>query len=192
MKKDALKNFSNNEDIESEDIIFVLKQSPSFFGRIFFICVVAIILIFISFYFWGASKITSYIILVSVAVIAYYFSYYYYRWSRTMYILTNDRIIAQKQTGWFAKILDETNLDNIRFVSHSVKGINQHILNTGNVFVRSSVAESGGLKMENIANPYDIQKTIIDTQKKHSSKVAEGMSEKDFQKEVRKKGPVIR
>ena len=192
MNKDTLKNFSSNEDLESEDIIFVLKQIPSFFGRIFVICILAIILIFVSFYFWGASKITSYVILISVIVIGYYFAYYYYRWSRTMYILTDDRIIAQKQTGWFAKILDETNLDNIRFVSHSVKGINQHILNTGNVFVRSSVAETGGLKMENIADPYDIQKTIINTQKKYSHNQAESISEKEYQKEVKKKGPVIR
>ena len=192
MKNNALKYFSQNEDLESEDIIFVLKQSPSFFGRIFIICVIAMILIFTSFYFWGASKITSYIIIISIILITYYFAYYYYRWSRTMYILTTNRIIAQKQTGWFAKSIDETNIDNIRFVSHSVKGINQHILNTGNVFVRSSVTEEGGLKMENIANPYDIQKTIIDTQKKYSGKVAEGISEKEYQKEVRKKGPVIR
>lgn len=192
MKNNALKYFSQNEDLESEDIIFVLKQSPSFFGRIFIICVIAMILIFTSFYFWGASKITSYIIIISIILITYYFAYYYYRWSRTIYILTTNRIIAQKQTGWFAKSIDETNIDNIRFVSHSVKGINQHILNTGNVFVRSSVTEEGGLKMENIANPYDIQKTIIDTQKKYSGKVAEGISEKEYQKEVRKKGPVIR
>lgn len=192
MKNNALKYFSQNEDLESEDIIFVLKQSPSFFGRIFIICVIAMILIFTSFYFWGASKITSYIIIISIILITYYFAYYYYRWSRTIYILTTNRIIAQKQTGWFAKSIDETNIDNIRFVSHSVKGINQHILNTGNVFVRSSVTEEGGLKMENIANPYDIQKTIIDTQKKYSGKVAESINEKEYQKEVRKKGPVIR
>ena len=109
-----------------------------------------------------------------------------------MYILTNERIISQKQKGWFAKTINETSLDNIRFVSHSIKGIGQHILNNGNVYIRSSLAEEGGLKIENIADPYEVQKAIIETQKKHTTNSAESMSEKEYQKEARKKGPIIR
>ncbi len=191
MKKEN-QSIENLEEFENEEVALVIKQSPSFFGRVFIMVLLAIIIIFACFYFWGASAVTSYAIIIAMAIIGYYFAYYYYLWSHTMYILTNERIVAQKQTGWFAKIMDETNLDNIRFVSHSVNGISQHILNTGNVFIRSSVAEEGGLKMENIASPYEIQKKIVATQKKYSGKTAESMSEKEFIKEVKRKGPVIR
>lgn len=191
MKSKDLNQIDNIDDLDSEEIIFVLKQSPSFFGRIFLVIIIALILIFVSFYYFGASKITSYLIFTALIIISYLFLFYYYRWSRTLYILTDQRIISQRQKGWLTKIVDETNLDSIRFVSHSVKGLSQYVLNTGNVFIRSSVVESGGLKIENIANPYEVQKKIVEIQKKYTSKEAESMSEKEFKKET-KKGPVIR
>lgn len=189
MSKDKEKN--NLQGFEDEEVVFMLRQSPSFFSKVFFIAIGAFILVLISFYFWRASKVTSYLILISIVVTGYYFLYYFYRWSRTMYILTNGRIVSQRQAGWFAKDVNETNLDSIRFVSHSVKGISQHLMNTGNIYIRSSVAEEGGLKMKNVASPYEIQKKIVATQKKYTSKEAESMSEKEFKKEVRKR-PIIR
>lgn len=174
-----------------EEVVLVIKQSPSFFTKVFLMILGAFVLVLISFYFWGASKITSYLILIALVVVGYYFLYYFYRWSKTMYILTNERIVSQRQTGWFAKDINETNLDSIRFVSHSVKGLSQHVMNTGDIYIRSSVAEDGGLKIKNVASPYEIQKKIVETQKKYTSKEAESMSEKEFKKEVKKR-PIIR
>lgn len=174
-----------------EEVVLVIKQSPGFFTKVFLMILGAFVLVLISFYFWGASKITSYLILITLVVVGYYFLYYFYRWSKTMYILTNERIVSQRQTGWFAKDINETNLDSIRFVSHSVKGLSQHVMNTGDIYIRSSVAEDGGLKIKNVASPYEVQKKIVETQKKYTSKEAESMSEKEFKKEVKKR-PIIR
>jgi uncharacterized membrane protein YdbT with pleckstrin-like domain len=159
---------SEDENNRSEEVYFVLHQSPSFFNKLFFHLILLFVINLVVFYIFGSTRISYNTIIITAIVGLYLFIYYYYLWSQHIYILTNQRFVIQRQKGWFYKTIDEISLDSIQYVSHSIKGINQHIFNTGDIFLRSYASEKEGLKIENISNPYEVQKKITEIHKKIS------------------------
>lgn len=163
---------------KEEIVIFSIHQHPWFFAK--FICTILFfaLLVFISLYFFGASKITSYIIIFGISYSIFSFFYNYYLWSNTQYLLTSSRIISYEQKKLFHKEMKEALLANSLFISHETKGIVNNIINRGSISIGTSGIDKEEIVLKNISNPFEIEQKIIEIQKKYSNREEEIKSSK--------------
>lgn len=180
----------NQKDLGNTDekVLLMIKPHPWFFSRILLIIVISVIVILISFYFLGASAVTSYLILASAIITIYVFSRNYYCWSKTHYLLTEERIICYEQEGWVSQTMKEATLNDILFISHEKKGVTNHLVNRGTIYIRTSGGVEEEIVLRNIANPYEVEKKIAEIKRKYT-----GSSFKEEPKKpVKHERPLIR
>lgn len=183
------KKFRDQKD--DEEIIFSIKKHPWYFFWFIIYTLIALVIIFLSFKYFGASVYTSIVIFGSIVVLGYMFVVKYFRWSRTQYILTNHRVISFDQEGFFKKVMKEARLENILFISNKVEGPINSLLELGHVHIRASGVTEDEIVFENVANPYEVQKEIAEAQKKYVGTTAQQESEEEVDehlKENSKKG----
>lgn len=73
-------------------------------------------------------------------------------WSRTIFVITNMRVIDHDQKGFFNKIVTEARYDQIDEVSYRVKGILPTIFRYG-VIALSVHGSSADLQIANVHSP---------------------------------------
>lgn len=152
-----------------ERIIFLLHQHPYVLVRTGLL-VVGLGLAIAVVYFWvGISLLLSIIILALVPVIIYLAVTVWYRWVNTMYVLTDHRIIAVYQRGWFLRNVAETELENIVSVEHKIEGFAKSILDYGELNIHSSGAAETEILLENVYDPYGVQQKILDFAKQSAN-----------------------
>ena len=99
------------------------------------------------------------IIITVVGVL--YFVNAYYSFKESLFIITNQRLIAITQKGFFAKKTVETDIRNILDISSEMHGFFKTMLCYGDLIVRTAGAkEKGDIIVENIPDPQYIQEKI--------------------------------
>lgn len=78
-----------------------------------------------------------------------------------LWIVTNDRIMNIEQHGLFGRTVSELDLSNIQDVTSEIKGIFATIFNYGEVHIQTA-AEEKRFVFEQISNPHEVRKTILD------------------------------
>lgn len=189
---------------EGEEVMLVLKQHPVVFifplKKLWFwgLWILEIIFVFLSYFFtWQLLNIViSYYFYLALVVTIYLFITAWYCWANTIYLLTNERIIVVEQKGWFSRVISESTLVNILFISHKVEGPLQTLLNFGSIHIRSAGAVEEEIVLANISDPYEVQQEIVSDQKKITGReatVREEGENKDFWKDRDKREkPLIR
>lgn len=150
----------------AEEIVFVLRQHPWFFGNLIFLAIGFLILNLVGFYFLGANEFTWAILILTLAYLGYKFLLNYYCWRQTKYILTNKRIITSEQKDWLKSEMRESDLANILYLSHNKDGVIDHLFERGTIHMRTSGAEGDDLVLTNVTHPYDIEQKIAETKNK--------------------------
>lgn len=159
-------NFTFEGQRSDEDVIFVLKRHPWVLSKAGFIGVGLIILLIISYLIFGASIVTSILLIGLIIFVMVYSLYIWFLYNNYLYILTNQRLIIMEQVGLFNRRINESELDKIQNVTVEVKGIMKTFLNFGNIKITTAGVDPV-MVIFNVENPYEIQQKIV----KHCKKI---------------------
>ncbi|MEX0594509.1 MAG: PH domain-containing protein, partial [Patescibacteria group bacterium] len=117
-----------------------------------------------SLYFFGASQITTYVILGVLILGGMYSFYIWFLWNNGTYVMTNQRVIRIDQLGIFRRQISEAEIDRIQEISTEIDGPIRTMLNFGDVKIQTASRE-GRVVLEDVVDPYDIQQQIVRVQR---------------------------
>lgn len=99
------------------------------------------------------------LVLILISIIYFFNAFYSYR--ETIAIITNQRIFAVNQRGFFKRQVAETDLNKIVDVTSETQGFTKTLLKYGDLIVRTAGAhEQGNIVLKNIPHPYNVQQLI--------------------------------
>jgi uncharacterized membrane protein YdbT with pleckstrin-like domain len=81
-------------------------------------------------------------------------------WYYTIYLLTNRRIVAVKQVGFFNRSVNDLALANIQNVNYTQKGLQAMLFGYGTIAIET-LSGAGGLKLTFIHRPQQLQQAIM-------------------------------
>jgi uncharacterized membrane protein YdbT with pleckstrin-like domain len=96
-------------------------------------------------------------LIVPLVVLASWF-YRWIGWYYTVYIVTDRRILAIKQTGFFNRKVDEWQLDGIQNVNYEIGGFQAVLFGFGDITARTYI---GDLQMKTIHKPAEIHEQLV-------------------------------
>lgn len=155
--------FSFRGQRSDENVVLVVKCHPWGLTPILWYWLIAITVLIITLYFFGASVVTSYLIFIILAVGGFYSFYVWFIWNNGFYIITSQRVIRIDQRGLFNRRISEAENDKIQEISTDIKGPIKTMLNFGDVRLQTA-SRDGRLVLAGIASPYDIQQRIAQIQ----------------------------
>lgn len=144
-----------------EEVLFVVRSHPFVFLRTGLGIVGLLIALVVIFAFFGASGVSAWATFIIVPITLAVGFREWFIWSNSTYILTNERLIAVSQSGFFSRDLSEVVVRNILTVNHSVKGPFQTFLNFGNVNIKVSGTSEDEILLRAVADPYSLQQKIL-------------------------------
>lgn len=153
-----------------EQVILLLRQHPFVLCKAGFIVTVMLSGLATAFSIFGVSAILSLVIFIVVPLALYIGFSAWYLWVNTIFVLTNQRIIAVYQPRWFSRNVTETELENIVSIEHTVEGAVKSFLNFGEINIRSSGAVENEVLLKNVYDPYGVQQKVLDYAKKTESR----------------------
>src|SRR3990167_7676017 len=109
--------FSLEDQRADEDVIFVQKRHPWVLSKAGFLFIGIIVLIVLSFLFFGLSSITNWFVILGIIFILGYAFYIWFLYNNYLYVLTNQRVIIIEQSGFFSRQIVETELDKIQNIT---------------------------------------------------------------------------
>lgn len=98
------------------------------------------------------------------------FAFYYLN----VHIITSVRVVDIDQEGLFAHTVSELHIDKIEDVTSKVNGVFGTLFNYGDVFVQTA-GTLERFKFEDVPNPAEIEKTILNLYEKNSNFAKEGV-----------------
>lgn len=97
---------------------------------------------------------------ISFGLGLFLFLWRFYLWNKTIYILTNKRLILITQKNFFSHDDREIGLDRVQDVQASVEGLQAALYGYGNVRVQVS-SEDSKIILEKVAHPREVQHEIV-------------------------------
>lgn len=176
---------------DNEKVLLVVKQHGlfAFWATIKTLGLILVYVVILKFF--GASTITSYATYIILIWILYIIIFNWFRWANTVYLLTDHRIICVYQYSFFRRIISESTLENILFISNRVEGLVQTFFDVGSIHIRTSGVSEEEMVLSCIKSPYEVEQEIVKAQKKLTGKTAEIAEDKKFW-QAKKKEKVIR
>lgn len=171
-KRDRSKNRLSIVDGD-ERVIAVVRQFPIVMRKTFILGLLIIVLALIP---W----IVAYATLASwinyaylwIAVCAVFLFMYWLRawvgWKYSIYVLTDQRLMVVKQSGFFSRDVSDLALHNIQSVNYRIKGFQGAMFGFGTVDV-DTLSGSGSMQLTFVKKPAAFQKKIMDEVNKVSS-----------------------
>lgn len=160
MKEGDLSKYTFDGQRPDEEVIFVVRRHPWVLAQAGFLIVALVVVLVLSFLFFGFSKVTSLLIAALAVFFLFYGFYQWFIYNNYLYILTNQRIIIIEQGGFFSRKIIEAELDKIQNVTVEVKGLMKTFLNFGDILMRTAGIDPV-IVLSNIENPYAAQQKII-------------------------------
>lgn len=157
---------------EGEKVILVVRQCPWSFTKPALFAILIIILYLATFYFFKTGPVILYSTITFFVTIIYLISRTWFMWWNQVYLTTSDRVIAVDQNGWFTRSMSESNLENILFINHEIKGPLRTLFNFGDVRIRASGVVEDELVFSNVFNPYEVQQEIVKAQKAKTNNIS--------------------
>ena len=99
--------------------------------------------------------------LVCIAFLVVYWLRCWIGWHYSVYVLTNQRIMVVKQSGFFSREVVDLGLNNIQNVSYSIKGLQGAMFGFGTLRI-DTLSGSGALRLRYVYKPAKLQKQIMD------------------------------
>lgn len=152
-------NYTFEGQRSDENVIFVQKRHPWVLSKAGFIGIGLIVLLIAAYLIFGASAITSILLVAIIIFILLYSLYLWFLYNNYLYILTNQRLIIIEQRGLFNRRLNESELDKIQNIAVEVKGPTKTLLNFGDIKITTAGVDPVMI-LANIENPYEIQQKI--------------------------------
>lgn len=143
----------------NENVLLVSRQHPIILFHPFLISLLILMIPFVVYVFVPLGLILSIVIAICLIFAVLHGVLAYYAWSRTLLILTNERILFLEQRGLINRQFVECVLTSIQQVSHDVTGLRQTLFGYGTIslYTGDSVAS---IFIRDIPDPYEIQQEI--------------------------------
>lgn len=97
-------------------------------------------------------------------------------WHYSVYVLTNQRVMVVKQSGFFSREVADLALHNIQNVNYAIKGIQGSLFGFGTLKI-DTLSGSGALRLKYVYKPAKLQKQIMDAV--HNAGRASGSTKND-------------
>ncbi|MEX2361886.1 MAG: hypothetical protein WD544_01790, partial [Patescibacteria group bacterium] len=106
----------------NESVLLVVRCHPWILMPIVWFWLIVAGLVVASLYFFGASQITTYVILGVLILGGMYSFYIWFLWNNGTYVMTNQRVIRIDQLGIFRRQISEAEIDRIQEISTEIDG----------------------------------------------------------------------
>jgi len=151
---------------DDEKIITVTRQFPIVLRRplIFVLLIVLLgIMPWTIAYGLGASwlPIANIWLMVAMVFLIIYALRAWVGWHYSVYVLTNQRVMIVKQSGFFSREVADLALHNIQNVNYAIKGIQGAMFGFGTLRI-DTLSGSGALRLKYVYKPAKLQKQIMD------------------------------
>ena len=161
---DTSSNYTFRGQRSDETVTLVTKQHIWLLMPIVLVWLIIVVVIGVALLGFGASKITSIVITLSLVVGALYSFYFWFMWNGCDYIVTNQRVIKIDQVGLFGRVISEAEIHRIQEISTEIKGPVRTMLNFGNVVIKTA-SDDSKINLEDVTDPYDVQQAIVQIQR---------------------------
>lgn len=145
----------------NERLIFLVRAHPFTFFKVGLIIVALLVVLVGAYASFGASSVSSFATFAVVPVVIFLVLRSYFSWYNSTSILTNERLIAVHQRGFFKRDLSEVAVGNILTTSHVLSGPFQTLFNFGDVKIRVSGATEDEIVLLGVTDPYGLQQKIL-------------------------------
>ena len=151
---------------ENEEVISVVRQFPIVLRKSL---ILGMLIILLSLLPWMVAYATlaswviySYIWIVACLIFLFmYWLRTWVGWKYSIYVLTNQRLMVVKQSGFFSREVSDLALFNIQSVNYRIKGMQGAMFGIGTVDV-DTLSGSGSMELSYVKNPAKFQKKIMD------------------------------
>ncbi len=149
----------------NETVIFVLRRHPWTLFRPGFIVVILLLCITAALIIFQGSWVTSWTIFILGPLSLYLAFRAWFLWINSVYVLTDQRVVAVDQTSWFDRQVGELAVADIMKIGHEVRGASATLFNFGDVNIIASGATASDLTLAAVYDPYEIQQRIVRAKK---------------------------
>ena len=146
---------------QGEQVLNMWRKHPWTLAKPGFICIGIVLIVALSLKFFGASAVTSVVILVALVAIAFVAGTALMKWWNGMYILTTERLIDVDQRSPFHRVVGELPIEHIQDVAYEVKGPLATLLNYGNVVVQT-IGGATTITMVMVESPHVLQQAVLE------------------------------
>lgn len=148
-----------------EEVVLLIHRHPWYFFKPGLKVIAAVVVLILIIKFLGLSTYFAAAFFITAPIVLYIIGQAWFTWVNTIYLLTNERIVAAAQKGWFNRSVTEAPLQNVMTVNHDVNGVIRSMLNFGNVAIRSSGATENEIVLVDVYDPFGVQQKILDSAK---------------------------
>lgn len=147
----------------SEEVLLVTHQHPFVLLHPALGAVIWLLIPVGLFAFFGPSWLVSIAVCLGVLMATWKVAHAWYGWSKSLFLVTTERVVFLKQTGFFERDLVETPLPGIQQVSHAVKGIMHTFFGYGHLTLSTSSSQQP-IVIPSVPDPYALQQEIVQAQ----------------------------
>lgn len=148
----------------NELVSLVIRQHAWTLLPIVVTWLVVILICGLSLGWFGASTVTSVVVVIGVVIALIITGYNWYIWINGLYIITNQRVIRISQRSLFNRLISEAEIDRIQEISTEIAGPIKTMLNFGTVKLQTA-STTARVDLKNVPDPYDIQQQIVRLQR---------------------------
>lgn len=163
-------DFEFDNQRPDEKVVMMRRRHPWVLARTGWVIIAVVVIILIAFLIWGASLISSVVLIVGLIFAAIYAVIRWLIYTNDFFILTDQRIISVEQKGLFSRRVSETELENIYSLAYEIKGFMASMLNFGSIKVSTVGDEISMIELQNVENPHFVHEKIVGLQKKAREK----------------------
>jgi uncharacterized membrane protein YdbT with pleckstrin-like domain len=152
---------------EGEAVQLVFRQHPLVMRKQLIIGMVTLLVGLLPLLAWPLNSFLIKLgyIYVPLATFAYFF-YHWLGWYYSVYIVTDERLVEIRQTGFFNRRVTEFGLDKIQNVNYHIRGFQAVLFQFGDITAQTYV---GDLVMKTIYKPVVIHQKIVDIVRRTNS-----------------------
>ena len=142
---------------KNEEVVAVYRISVLHYFRSILLMILLLIIPVTLTVFWGLQSYTPILFIICLALLLSNMFRTWYLWHNSLFLVTNVRVIALTQEGFFNRKLRESYLESICQVTATVKGFMHTTFNFGKVLVQTEAE----MWLEDIERPYQAKDAIF-------------------------------
>jgi len=147
-----------------EEVVVLVNQHTWVLLPVAVTWLVLLTVVGLSFWFFGASSVSSIVIAGAIIFGILYSLYHWYLWNSSNYIVTNQRVIKIDQNSLFNRLISEAEIDRIQEISTEISGPIHTMLNFGTIKIQTA-STTGMMDLEDVPDPYSMQQEIVRIQR---------------------------
>jgi hypothetical protein len=149
---------------ENEEVRMLFRQHPLVMRKVLIVGLLAILLAVTPLAFpvaWNDPKVSDFLLKIAFGTPVIVFLVWTYRWLAwyyTVYIVTNQRILAITQKGLFDRKVEEWQLDAITNVNYHINGFQAVLFGYGDIVAKTYI---GDLEIRTVHKPVEIHEQLL-------------------------------